>query len=140
MGMRRRARRAAYEWPLVNVLHPVHGAFQFSIHGIRSPDGCVTLLAFHGTLNDDRTKVVKSVFASARRLRGQAVRLHEDDISEDLVSFVAERAHARPNVGVMILPGSKWGIGAAAAQNECYERQRLCAADRPSARGACRLG
>ncbi len=99
----------------MNVIHPEHGAVQFSIHGIRSPDGCVTLLAFHGTLNDDRAKVVNSVFASARRLRGRVVRLHEDDISEELEIFVAERAHARPNVSVVILPGSKWGISAAAA-------------------------
>jgi len=106
----RKARRAGYEWPQVSIIHPEHGSFRFSIHGVRASDGCVTLLAFHGRPEAEKPKMVDVVFSSARNLRAEVIELSEDDVSEDLGIFVAAQAHAHPDTGVLVLPGAEWGI------------------------------
>jgi hypothetical protein len=44
----RKARRNGYEWPQITAIHPDHGSYRFAVHGVRAPDGTITLMAFHG--------------------------------------------------------------------------------------------
>lgn len=106
----RRARRGGYEWPRVNIIHPDHGSFRFSVHGVRAASGCVTLMAFHGQPEAATTKMVNLVFEAARGIHSRVIELSEEDISEDLAIFIAAKAHANPDTGVLILTGSEWGI------------------------------
>lgn len=105
-----KARRKGYSWPRVNAIHPECGSFQFSVHGVRSAAGSVTLMAFHGGPEADQTKMVDVVFDTARGTRSRVIQLSEDDISEALALFVAAQAEAHPDTGVLILAGAEWGI------------------------------
>jgi hypothetical protein len=106
----RKARRAGYEWPLISVVHPDHGSYEFAIHGVRAATGAVTLMAFHGVPAGDPAKMNDVVFDTARGTRSQVIRLCEDDVSDELAVFLAAQAHAKPLTGVLIVPGAEWGI------------------------------
>lgn len=105
-----KAPRNGYEWPRINMISPDHGAFRFSIHGVRAADGAVTLMAFHGQPEADDTKMIDVVFETARGTRSRVIRLSEDDITEHLALFVAAQAETNPNTGVLVLAGAEWGI------------------------------
>ena len=106
----RKARRNGYEWPRINMISPDHGAFRFSIHGVRAADGTVTLMAFHGQPEADDSKMLDVVFETARGTRSRVIELSESDITERLGLFVAAQAEANPNTGVLVLAGGEWGI------------------------------
>jgi len=110
MTVYRRARRRGYSWPRVTAIDPDHGAFRFSVHGIRK-DGIITLMAFHGEPAADATKMVDSVFEVARTGGSEVVQLGESDVSEALAAFLAVRAAAKPETGVLVAVGAEWGIG-----------------------------
>jgi hypothetical protein len=101
-----------YEWPMITVVHPDHGSFRFHVHGIRGrgPNGhsVVTLVAFGNGASSH--KQVDMVLDTAHGTHSEIIRVHEDDISEDLGIVLAEKQHANPEAGVLIVPGAEWGL------------------------------
>lgn len=106
----RKAGRKGYTWPAVTVIHPEHGSYRMNVHGVRHPDGAVTLMAFTFDQGQQR-KQVDLVFSVAAAQKSDVIQLEEADIPEDLGVFLAAKAHASPETGVLVLAGGEWGIG-----------------------------
>ncbi len=108
----RKACRKGYEWPRVMTVHPEHGAFRGSVHGVRAADGTVTLIAFHGQAERDETKMVDTVFAAASAKGDDVIELNTADISDDLCIMLAAQAFGKPDARIFVLAGSEWGFTA----------------------------
>lgn len=98
-----------YEWPMITVLHPEFGSYRLHVHGLR-PRGSadLTLVVFaNGASSVKQAGLVEQV---ADGIGSEIVQLSEDDISEPLAVFMAAQAHAKPDSGVLIVPGSEWSL------------------------------
>jgi hypothetical protein len=105
-------RRRQYEWPMVTIVHPDHGSYLLHVHGTRKRGtDALTLTVFGNGANSVQQCDV--VFACAEGTDSDVVHLDRADITEDLSIFLAAKIHDDPSTGVLVVPGSEWGLNGA---------------------------
>ncbi len=71
----------------------------------------LTLVAFANAPKSEQ--MCDIVFSTAAGTGSDVVQMDESDISEDLALFIAAKAHASPETGVLVVPGGEWDLDGA---------------------------
>jgi hypothetical protein len=83
-----------------------------AVHGMRRRGTPVlTLVAFANAPKSEQ--MCDIVFSTAAGTGSDVVQMDESDISEDLALFIAAKAHASPETGVLVVPGGEWDLDGA---------------------------
>lgn len=82
-----------------DVIHSFHGAYQFDVHGLRTPLGVLMLLAFRDV---PLRKQADLAAQAAEDLGWPLVDLEEDAVSHDLRALFAEAFHNNPTTQCFI--------------------------------------